>query len=338
MGMGSCIALVTQPTRLEGLVGRWSTKSAAKFRFGKFRAHERARRAKEKVQTNAALALADEEADFMLYEQEDDSYKQVVGQLRDQLDFDLPVLVVEREHLANFLFERAQVVVVVGQDGLLANVAKYAQNLPVIGINPDPSRIDGVLLPFDVGQARSVTRRVLDGRFKSRKVTLAEASLNDGQSMLAFNDFFVGHSGHASARYTLRCGSQSEPQSSSGVIVSTGVGSTGWMSSVLNMTQAIAKQCGSEIARPTLPSWDERKLAWAVREPFKSRHSQTGLVFGEIREKDDLVIESLMPENGVLFSDGISSDYLEFNSGSIARIGVAEQQATLVVPQRWHNR
>jgi hypothetical protein len=38
-----------------------------------------------------------------------------------------------------------------------------------------------------------------------------------------------------------------------------------------------------------------------------------------------------MAENGVIFSDGIEKDFLEFNSGTKATIGVAEKHGALVV-------
>lgn len=34
--------------------------------------------------------------------------------------------------------------------------------------------------------------------------------------------------------------------------------------------------------------------------------------------------------SGVIFSDGIESDFLNFNSGSIATIGIAKEKARLV--------
>jgi len=42
-------------------------------------------------------------------------------------------------------------------------------------------------------------------------------------------------------------------------------------------------------------------------------------------------MESLMPTGGVIFSDGIETDFLQFNSGSIAHIRAAERRARLVV-------
>jgi hypothetical protein len=38
-----------------------------------------------------------------------------------------------------------------------------------------------------------------------------------------------------------------------------------------------------------------------------------------------------MPENGVIFSDGIEADFLEFSSGMVASIGVADRCGRLVV-------
>jgi len=329
----TCIALVTQPTRLDGLLERWSTKGAAKFRFNAFRAHEREVRRKTSSSTNKSLAATDAEADFDVYESEDQHYRSVVQRLREELAFDLPVVVVQREHLPNFMFRRAVVVVVVGQDGLVANTAKYATEVPIVGVNPDPRLHMGILLPFSVQHARKAVETVLHAKPQCRPVTLGEVSLNDGQKMLAFNDFFIGRSGHASARYTLRVGEQAEPQSSSGVIVATGAGATGWMSSVFNMAQAITKSAGGKFNRPAPLRWEDRRLRFAVREPFVSNQSSAQLVFGELDEHQEIVIESLMPENGVIFSDGVENDFLEFNSGTIARLKVASLRANLVIPE-----
>jgi hypothetical protein len=38
-----------------------------------------------------------------------------------------------------------------------------------------------------------------------------------------------------------------------------------------------------------------------------------------------------MPSGGVVFSDGIEADYLQFNSGSTAIVKAAEESAQLVV-------
>ena len=77
--------------------------------------------------------------------------------------------------------------------------------------------------------------------------------------------------------------------------------------------------------------WEDRRLVWAVREPFRSRHSGADLVAGVLEDDEELVIGSQMPSRGVIFSDGVEDDFLEFSSGTIARFTVSSQRARLVV-------
>jgi NAD kinase len=195
--------VVTRETRLEGLKARWVTARAAAFRLQQAVDHEvELRRARlmrkgrtagqsvmEKVAAGAG-ALANERD----YEEEDAIYQRTVQQLLGELELGHPVKRIDRTFLPNFDFGRCVLVVVIGQDGLVANTAKYVGQLPIIGVNPDPQRNDGVLLPFRVDQARGAVRRVLDRRAEFREVTLAEVNTNDGQRMLAFNDFFIATS------------------------------------------------------------------------------------------------------------------------------------------------
>jgi NAD kinase len=324
------IAVVTRETRLKGLLRRWATKGQAKFVFRKARAMAAA----ESLDAPQAVALSEQAADedFDFIETEDRTYQESIQQLVRSLDFGMPVQVIDRQYLPNFDFGLCAAVVVIGQDGLVANTAKYALEVPIVGVNPDPSRFDGVLLPFQLREARPIVQRVLKQQARIRDVTLAQATLHDGQKLLAFNDLFVGVNSHVSARYQLRAGDRQEEQSSSGILVSTGAGSTGWMSSVINMACGVAAFLG--VPQPEHGphmSWEDRRLLWAVREPFVSRTTQASLVMGRIADGEELMVESLMPASGVIFSDGVESDFLEFNAGSIARITTAAARARLVV-------
>lgn len=323
------IAVVTRQTRMAGLLHRWATRGAAKFQMAQAKLVERVRAGVD-FDEDALLAEAEEEYEDL--QTEDETYNQVLKRLHTELDFGLPVQFVDRGFLPNFDFARFEAVVVVGQDGLVANAAKYVGDVPVVAVNPDPRRIDGILLPFQLAHARAAVSRVLKGQAKTRPVTLAEVNLQDGQRLLAFNDFFIGAQSHVSARYKLRVGGYEEPQSSSGLLVSTGAGSTGWLSSVFNMAGSIAEWLGAAVQPRSPLAWEDRSLVWAVREPFISKASRAQLVIGQLDEGEDLVVESLMPAGGVIFSDGVESDFLEFNNGTIARIRVAEQRARLVVP------
>lgn len=301
------LVLVTRKTRLEGLIERFNTRSQAKF------------------------YIEHAGGDFGDYEREDDAYRTALELLRRTLDFEMPVQLVDRSLVPTFQFQKEDVVITLGQDGLVANTAKYAGAQPIVAVNPEPSRFDGILLPFLPDQARPAVGRVLESKGKMREVTLASVTLGDGQRLLAFNDLFLGARTHVSALYRISCGDRTEVQSSSGVLVSTGAGSTGWVSSAFNMASGIAGFRGaSAIERIQMP-WEDPRLLYIVREPFLSRHSQIGIVAGMLKSGDHLLLESLMPSGGAIFSDGIEADYLEFNSGAVARVSAAEQRAHLVV-------
>jgi hypothetical protein len=83
---------------------------------------------------------------------------------------------------------------------------------------------------------------------------------------------------------------------------------------------------------PVRLRWEDPRLTFVVREPFVSKHSRAGIVAGMIEPREELIIESLMPDNGVIFSDGMEDDYLQFNSGTIARIRAAAERAQLIIP------
>lgn len=299
--------LVTRKTRLQQLIARFGTLGQAKF------------------------YLEHAGGDFADYAREDEAYARSLEVLYRNFDRDLKVHQIDREIVPTFLFAPTDLVLVLGQDGLVANVAKYAGSQPVLPVNPDPERFDGILLPFRPHEARAAITRVLTGKAKLRSITLAEAKLADGQRLLAFNDLFIGARSHVSARYTLRAGTRSESQSSSGVLVSTGAGSTGWLSSVFNMAAGIASFTGGAAGSPPSLAWEDPRLVFIVREPFASRHSHAGLVAGVIAPGASLSLESLMPSGGVIFSDGIEADALAFDSGAIATISAAAHRTHLVV-------
>lgn len=301
------LVLITRKTRLEGLIERFNTRSQAKF------------------------YVEHAGGDFVDYEREDDAYRSALDLVRRTLDFEMPVQVVDRSLVPTFQFQKEDVVVTLGQDGLVANTAKYAGVQPIVAVNPEPSRFDGILLPFLPDQVRAAVTHVLENKAKVREVTLASVTLGDGQHLLAFNDLFIGARSHVSALYRISCGDRSEVQSSSGVLVSTGAGSTGWVSSVFNMASGIAGFCGGKPLQGVRMPWEDLRLLYIVREPFLSRHSQIGVVAGMLAAGEELRLESLMPSGGAIFSDGIEADFLEFNSGAAAIVSAAEQRARLVV-------
>jgi len=303
------IILVTRRTRLQDLVARYNTVEQARFH---------------------AEHLGMDFGDFL---EEDRIYQRAITTVVAVLVRHGRLQQLDRGFLPNFLFPPDCLVVVVGQDGLVANTLKYLRHQPVLAINPDPERWDGMLLPFQAGDLAGVLPEILQGRRRMREIAMARVQLSDGQTLLAVNDVFIGMRSHVSARYEIAFGSKKEHQSSSGVIISTGLGSTGWLRSVLTGAHAIAGIDADpemrEIRTHGMP-WDSHDLVFNIREPYPSRSTGVELVFGKIPSGQSLRIRSLMPENGVIFSDGIEVDGLDFGSGLEAVVGAHSECGRLL--------
>ena len=306
------VVLVTRRTRLQELTAHFQTAAQAKFYVEHLG------------------------ADFGDYELEQAVYLAARRQVEESMGRLRRLQVLDRAYLPSYLFAPDDVVVALGQDGLIANTMKYLAGQPLIGVNPDPQRFDGVLLPFTPADAGTVLREVLDGGRARKAITMAQAALTDGQTLYAVNDLFIGPRTHTSAHYEIALKDTHEVQSSSGLVVSTGLGSTAWLKSIVTGSLAVAQslrgadQSNRQKAYRPLP-WDAPYLQFAVREPFPSLASQATLVFGRVERDAPLELRSLMPENGVIFSDGIESDFLHFPSGMRATISIAQRQGMLVI-------
>lgn len=304
------IVLVTQKTRLEDLIRRYNTHGQAKFY----------------IEHNGG--------DFTDYQREHDVYHRAVSAAVACLQTCGRVQILDRDYVANYLFGKQDVVVALGRDGLVANVLKYLRDgQRLIGVNPDPMRWDGQLLPFRPEDLPKIVPEVLRGQRAAQSITLAQATLNDGQVLCGVNDLFIGRQTHASARYEISHNRMRETQSSSGVIVSTGLGATGWLKSVLAGASGIARFCGETNPLTMRYAFDRSapELYYTVREPYPSASTGADMVFGRITADAPLQIVSNMPENGVIFSDGMEQDFLQFNSGAVVTIGIAEQKGYLVI-------
>ncbi|MFE4911235.1 hypothetical protein ACFRCX_06720 [Streptomyces sp. NPDC056652] len=220
---------------------------------------------------------------------------------------------VERADLARFLFAPEDVVVVVGQDGLVANAAKYLAGQPVVGIDPDPGRGLGVLVRHRAADAPGLLRAAEAGGGTIDELTMVEAVADDTQRLLALNEIYLGRPDHQTARYRLGPDDESAPaeaQASSGVLVGTGTGATGWLRSV-------RRERGSALP---VPGPADPQLVWYVREAWPSPTTGTALVEGVLdrAERLRLTVES---DRLVAFGDGMESDALELTWGQTVRLG-----------------
>lgn len=353
------IVVITKKTPLEELIERFNTLSQAKF------------------------YIEHSGQSFAEYEAFHSTYHTALVRLRKALPSDIKSQFIDRGFLTNFLFGKKDLVITLGPDGLVVNTAKYLDDQPIMAVNPDRSRIDGVLLPFWIEYIEDRLAAVLSGNPEYETISMAKATLDNGQTLLALNDFFVGPKSHTCLRYVIKHNGREEEQLSSGIIISTGAGSTGWIRAVMagaqgaylgfkneierkfsalegspaaaNTSKAAAKttppvrpQVISASSRPDFYPEElknappanlshlvrfersSEELIFMVREPFESKTSGANIIYGRLTPRSPLTVVSRTPSGGVIFSDGIESDYLEFNSGRTATIGLAEKKVKLI--------
>ncbi len=289
------VVLVTRTTEYDGLLARHATREQARFFL------ETRGQCIDEVQARHR------------------AFECARRRVADAVPEDWRASRVDRDDLDRFLFEPDDLIVALGQDGLVANVAKYLSGQPVIGIDPEPERNAGVLVPHPVQAASDLIADAAAGRCVLEERSMVEARLASGPRLVALNEIFVGQASHQSARYRLRVGQVEERQSSSGLIVSTGTGATGWASS-------IQRERGSG---PPLPEPTASDLCWFVREAWPSISTGTGLTAGRLAPTEELTLISEM-EAGVVFGDGIETDRLSLGWGQPVTLRLAPERLRLV--------
>lgn len=285
---------VTRETDYELLLARHATRGQAKF----------------------FLETRGQDIDLL-----EDRHRRLYGTLqagRAAVPSDWRQAAVRRADLNRFVFGPEDVIIVVGQDGLVANVAKYLDGQPVLGLNPAPDLYDGVLVRVPLARLKPLLPASVAGAAPAERRTMVEARLDSGERLLALNEIFVGHHSHQSARYRITCGDLAEDHSSSGLIVASGTGATGWARSIMEATQATL-----------LLGNEEPAVAFFVREPFPSVATGTTLRAGKLAAAP-LAVTSRMNEGGVIFADGIEQDFLSFDWGQSVMLGPAAQTLHLI--------
>ncbi|HWP61350.1 MAG TPA: hypothetical protein VN495_01995 [Candidatus Paceibacterota bacterium] len=299
------LVIVTKETRLEELVRQHMTEGAARF------------------------VLESRGQSIDAYRQEDAAYRAALVDLRRQIPGDLPTATVDRNRLPNFLFRDNDVIVVCGPDGLFVNTAKYVRDQPIICINPDPRTIAGVLMRFSPGMLGGLIASIRAGEHMTERLPFIKATIDDDRTLWGVNDVFIGRKDQISARYALSFEGDEEHQSSSGIIVATGVGSTGWMHAVRTMIQGVTGGRPHKLSHPPSPTEDE--LEFIVREPFPSPTTGIEIITGRITPEEPLTVVSEMPNGGYIFSDGVVEKALEWKAGSTVEISVGERYVQRIV-------
>lgn len=283
----------------------------------------------------AEFIMAEKGESYEQYAREEEKLKEAMLRIKSVVSDFGPVLEIERQLLPATPLGRNDTLIAIGQDGLVANTLRYSGEIPIIGVNPDPESYEGILLPFSIQQAINyLTHR--PERDICEEITLAEGVFSNGVKIKAANDIFIGKTDHSSSLYKIHHAGMEEHHSSSGIIVSTPMGASGWQRSIvegsLRIFSALAESSQKDVREISHFPRSDSNLRFWVREPWPSLRSQSSLVTGEITRETALLVTSEMGEGGIVFADGMQADSYAFPAGESLKITPSDVKGRLVVP------
>lgn len=225
--------------------------------------------------------------------------------------------VIEGRSLKRDFCKIGALVIILGGDNYFQYVSHFLDTQFVLGVNSDPERSEGVLTAFDDQSFAQVFEKVRNGQFILEEWSRLEVSLN-GQKInsLAISEVYIGSWERFNiSKYVLSFKGEEEEQKSSGVLIATGAGSTGWFRSATG---------GDNIFPKTA-----KEARFFVTEIFRGKHHLGKISKGVIKPGEKLEITSLGKHKNVVSIDSKLNH--DFPRGSKVSIEFSDKQLKVIV-------
>ncbi len=228
-------------------------------------------------------------------EERDIDYKEVAPRQLDEEDYDLAIIA--------------------GGDGTVLDTHPYINDALTMTVNTDPERSDGALHNFNMENFEEGLDKILQDQHYVENWTRIKAEF-DSKTMLALNELYIGpDSTGGVSEYRLQTEELEESHRNSGMIVSSGRGSTGWYKNIYRDLHGEEKTYGPESENLYYISWQNM--------------DETEAAQGVIQEEESLTIKSEMNYDGKIKFDG-NRRPVEFPRGREVEIKTGKPLKTLV--------
>ena len=205
---------------------------------------------------------------------------------------------------------RAGLVIALGGDNHFQYVSHFLADTPIIGVNYDPASSEGAVIYFSPC-AEHLRDMLLSDTFSVEEWTRLQAEINGMPIMPATSEYFLGEEQRKDmSRYVTEFHGMAEKQKSSGVVVATGAGSSGWHNSASGHIHPAGK------IFPTIDAVAE----FIVTEPYKGRLTHYSMLQRTMGEDDVLVVKSLNDSRGIVTSDAIEVYPFEIGATAVVRV------------------
>jgi NAD+ kinase len=217
-----------------------------------------------------------------------------------------------RRQLTRKVVQEAKMVISLGGDNHFQYVSHFVTNTLMVGINSDPDRSEGALNSLPIQKCEVLVRCLREDNLDYEEWMRIQVVLNGKLiPLLAVSEIYMGESlRRFMSRHRLMFHGKNEEQKSSGLLVSTGAGSTGWYDSACRFLYPK----GNRFRKA------EKSIRFLSTEPYDGKLTSHKIAHGKIKQGEILSVRSLNDTNGVLSID-CQTEY-PFREGSVAVISI----------------
>lgn len=180
-------------------------------------------------------------------------------------------------------------VIALGGDGTVLSASHYLIDKPLLAVNTSPGKSEGALTTIPINKLNQKLQEITENNFKTEKLERIEVSINDKPlDILSLNEVFIANEkAYLVSKYKIKFKDIEEQQRSSGLIFSTGTGSTAWFNSA---------------SGKPFPA-NSKFIKTITREPYKGKLGKFSLTEATIHEGEEFHVFPLC--NSVLAIDSI---------------------------------
>jgi len=218
-----------------------------------------------------------------------------------------------RENFTKDIADKAELIISFGGDNHFQYVSHFVNSNILMGINSDPKSSEGALTYFNADHLEDIITKLKKDNFEVEEWVRLEVKLGN-ETYLATAEVFLGEDRRKMmSRYILELNGKKEEQKSSGLLVVTGAGSTGWYDSSCRYIY--------ENGNPFSKTSDYARFL--ATETYRGKLNGYKMIEGSLEKEQEIKLYSLADDKGIITID-CNEDY-DFSMGKTALIKVSDK-------------
>lgn len=205
-----------------------------------------------------------------------------------------------------------EIIIAIGGDGTVLSASHFVKDKPLLAVNSSPGKSVGALTTISLNELPKKLEQLKE-KIETENLERMEIVINDKSlEPLALNDIFIGNERpYHPSKYEISFNNKKEKQLSSGLIFSTGTGSSAWF-----------KSAGGKPFSP-----QSRFIKMIVREPYRSKLSNPSMLNCEIKEGEEIEISPIV--SSILVVDSIRE--FKLKAGDRVKIRISKHPLKRII-------